>query len=108
MGIFSRLTQSNTPKPENMQVQGAADRMILATVVLDSINDGVIIVDVNNTIKMINPAATAMLGYDSTDLLISGNILNVLRFESNEGIKVEDANNEIFAAIMKSENFISR
>ncbi len=51
MGIFSRLTQSNTPKPENMQVQGAVDRMILATMVLDSINDGVIIVDVNNTIK---------------------------------------------------------
>lgn len=108
MGIFSRLTQSNTPKPENMQVQGAADRMILATMVLDSINDGVIIVDVNNTIKMINPAATAMLGYDSTDLLIGGNILNVLKFESNEGVKVEDANNEIFAAIMKSENFTTK
>ena len=108
MGIFSRLTQSNTSKPENMQVQGAADRMILATMVLDSINDGVIIVDVNNTIKMINPAATAMLGYDSTDLLIGGNILNVLKFESNEGIKVEDANNEVFAAIMKSENFTTK
>jgi two-component sensor kinase, probably involved in phosphate sensing len=108
MGIFSKLTQKATPKPETPQAQSSADRMILATMVLESINDGVIIVDVNNLVKMINPAATAMLGYNSAEVMLGVNILNSLKFQSSEGATVSDETNEIFKAIVQSECFSTK
>lgn len=108
MGIFSKLTQKSTPKPETPQTQSSADRMILATMVLESINDGVIIVDVNNLVKMINPAATAMLGYNSAEVMLGVNILNILKFQSSEGATVSDETNEIFKAIVQSECFSTK
>lgn len=113
MGIFDKFkTQKPTPQQTAGTVatptQGASDRMILANMVLDTIVDGVIIIDGNNAIQMINPAAAAMVGYVSPEMAVGVNITSVLKFENGEGVKIDDSSNEVFGAIIRNEYFTTR
>ncbi len=82
--------------------------MALANMVLDTIADGVIIIDTTNAIKMINPAAAAMVGYVSPEMAVGVNIASVLKFENGEGVQIEDSSNEVLGAIVRNENFTTR
>lgn len=113
MSIFDKLkTSKQTPQqaPGSVvsAVPGAIDKLSLANMVLDTIVDGVIIIDGNNSIQMINPAAAAMVGYVSPEMAVGANITNVLKFENGEGIKIDDASNEVFGAIIRGEYFTTR
>ena len=112
MGIFDKLKkQPNSPKTAGNAVsvsQTTADRMMLANMVLDTIVDGVIIIDGNNAIQMINPAAAAMIGYVSPEMAVGVNVTGILKFENGEGVKIDDASNEVFGAIVRNEYFVTR
>lgn len=111
MGIFDKFKsdkKKNAPKGATVQVQTASDRMALANMVLDTISDGVIIIDANNAIQMINPAAAAMVGYVSPEMAVGVNIAGVLKFENGEGVKIEDSSNEVLGAIVRNENYVTR
>ncbi len=111
MGIFDKFKTAKkveAPKGAVIASQTSADRMALANMVLDSITDGVIIINANNAIQMINPAAAAMVGYVSPEMAVGVNIANVLRFENGEGVAIEDSSNEVLGAIVRNENFTTR
>lgn len=82
--------------------------MLLASMVLDSISEGVIIVDAQNIVRMINPAALTMLGYNTPDAVMNVNVAGLLTFENSEGVKIEDSANEVFAALAKNQEFTTR
>ena len=113
MGIFDKLKAT---KPAPQQTAGSvvpttptsADRLSLANMVLDTIVDGVIIIDANNAIQMINPAAAAMAGYVSPEMALGVNVTNILKFENGEGVKIDDASNEVFGALVRGEYFTTR
>ena len=110
MGIFDKLkqTKASAPKGAVLSQQSASDRMMLAKLVLDTISDGVIIIDGNNAIQMINPAAAAMIGYVSPEMAVGVNVIGVLKFENGEGVPIEDSSNEVMGAIIRNENFTTR
>lgn len=110
MGIFSRRKPniSSAPVGAVLQTQSASDRLVLANMALESINDGVIIIGSNAVIEMINPAAMAMVGYTSPDMAVGVNIASVLKFENGEGVRIEDSANEVLNAIVRNENFTTR
>lgn len=113
MGIFDKFKTSKQPQKQTAgsvvsAVPTTADRLTLANMVLDTIIDGVIIIDGNSAIQMINPAAASMVGYVSPDMAVGANITNVLKFENGEGVKIEDSANEVFGAIVRGEDFTTR
>ena len=113
MGIFDKFKQQK-PAPKQTAgtvvtpTQTTSDRMTLANMVLDTIIDGVIIIDGNNAIQMINPAAAAMVGYISPEMAVGVNVTGILKFENGEGVKIEDSSNEVFGAIIRNEYFTTR
>lgn len=111
MGIFDKFKSTqkkDAPKGAVISTQTTADRMALANMVLDSITDGVIIINASNAIQMINPAAAAMVGYISPEMAVGANIANVLRFENGEGVAIEESSNEVMGAIVRNENYTTR
>ena len=115
MGIFDKFKQKKQPvatiSTAGSIMSGAqttADRMNLANMVLDTILDGVIIIDANSSIRMINPAAATMIGYVTPEMAVGVNVTGVLKFENGEGVKIDDASNEVFGAIVRNEYFTTR
>ncbi|MBQ6486321.1 PAS domain-containing protein [Candidatus Saccharibacteria bacterium] len=106
MGIFDKL-KAATPKKKPAQV-APVDRMALANMIVESITDGVIIVDAGNSVQMINPAAAAMVGYATPDMATGVNVAGILRFENGEGVKIEDSSNEVLGALARNESFSTR
>ena len=115
MGIFDKFKQKKQPVATISTAgsimsgtQSTADRMNLANMVLDTILDGVIIIDANSSIRMINPAAATMIGYVTPEMAVGVNVTGVLKFENGEGVKIDDASNEVFGAIVRNEYFTTR
>jgi PAS domain S-box-containing protein len=115
MGIFDKFKQKKQPVATISTAgsimsgtQSTADRMNLANMVLDTILDGVIIIDANSSIRMINPAAATMIGYVTPEMAVGVNVTSVLKFENGEGVKIDDASNEVFGAIVRNEYFTTR
>lgn len=108
MGIFSKLKPNKTENKGTVISQAGADRMMLANMVLDSISDGVIIVNSENAIQMINPAAATMVGYVSPDMAVGVNVAGVLKFENGEGVPIEESSNEVLNALIRGEEFTTR
>ena len=110
MGIFDKFKsgKKDAQKGATIQTQSSADRMMLAKMVLDTISDGVIIIDGNNAIQMINPAAAAMVGYVSPEMAVGVNVAGVMKFENGEGVPIEDSSNEVLGAIVRGEDFTTR
>ncbi len=88
MGIFKKKDKSNI-----------TDQSAMARTVLNAIEEGVIIVDSLGTIKMINPAATAMVGHKSPELILGTKIGSLAEFENGEGMKIDPAQNKLFLAV---------
>ncbi|MBQ3410136.1 PAS domain-containing protein [Candidatus Saccharibacteria bacterium] len=90
-------------KQETAQPVPAAPQTGLAEKVLNSITEGVLIVDGKNIIQMINPAAVLMTGCGAAENAVSLDIGTILKFENSQGMKIEDASNLILAALNKNE-----
>jgi len=80
----------------------------LASLVLNSIEEGVIIVQPNGVIELANPAAMRMLGADDTGLVYNLQVGSVLKLETAEGVKIEDSVNPVLRAITSGENLSTR
>ena len=89
MSLFSgkKKPGKTTPAPV------AASAGVLAQLALNTIRDGVIIVDPNGVIQFMNPAAVEITGCDKADNAVGLDFLLVMKFETTEGEKIEDSNN---------------
>lgn len=101
MGIFQKKTAG---VPSDL----SRDQAILAEKVLNTINDGVIIIDQNGLIKLINPAAARMTGNNSPSDVIGLSYLSVIRLENGEGMAIVDNQNPLAIAVANNEAFSSR
>lgn len=85
-----------------------AAQAVLAGKVINSINEGVIIIDAQNVITLINPAAVAMIGCEAPENAIGLEYLAIMRFETGEGMPVDAPQNKIVAAVNNNQAFTSR
>lgn len=108
MGIFDKLKPTKNETKGTPVAQTSADRMVLANMVLDSITDGVIIVNSENLVQMINPAAATLVGYVSPEMAVGVNVAGVMKFENGEGIPIDDSSNEVMGALIRNEEFTTR
>ncbi|MBR5621521.1 PAS domain-containing protein, partial [Candidatus Saccharibacteria bacterium] len=101
MSIFSRKTSDES---QNL----TASQAVLAETVLNSINDGVVIIDQNGMIKMMNPAAARMTGNTSPSDGIGLSYLSIVRLENGEGMALADASNPLAVAVANNQPWESR
>ena len=80
----------------------------LANLVLNSIEEGVIIVHPSGVVLLSNPAAMRMLGVTDTSAILNVQIGSLLRLENGEGMKLEDSVNPVLLAINSGEKYSTR
>lgn len=113
MGIFNfgknnSPAAPSTPGSATVAPANPADTGRLAAVALNTIQDGVIIVNKDGVIKFINPAAVEMTGCEKADNALNLDYSLVMKFEKTDGSAVEDANNPFSNAIKTNQAFDSR
>ncbi|MBQ6320766.1 PAS domain-containing protein [Candidatus Saccharibacteria bacterium] len=81
---------------------------VLAELALKTIHDGVIITDPNGIIRFINPAALSMTGVKQAEDALNLDFMLVMKFETTDGTKVDDANNELMKAVKTNIAFETR
>ena len=86
----------------------SAEQAVLAETVLNSIHDGVLIVDGNGLVKLANPAAARMTGNSSPSDMLGLSFLSVLRLQTGEGTALADNQNPLAHAAANNANFESR
>ncbi|MBR2659196.1 PAS domain-containing protein [Candidatus Saccharibacteria bacterium] len=101
MGLFRKKTM---PVTNNLSAEQAA----LAETVLNSINDGVMIVDANGLVKLANPAAARMTGNSQPSDMLGLSFLSVLRLATGEGATLTDSQNPLAQAAVNNMEFSSR
>ena len=106
MNIFKRLKSQKTTTLEPQTDK--TNKMALAEMVIQSIGDGVIIVDQQNVIKMLNPAAITMTGCGTAEQVMGLDLSTILKFENGEGMSIEAADNKILAAIREAKPIQTR
>lgn len=84
------------------------DRALLAELVLNSINDGVVIIDQNGLVKLANPAAAQITGIPSASDALGLSYLSMMRMENGEGMVLQDSQNPLARAVANNEAFVSR
>lgn len=98
MSLFRRREiTNNTPNSTNY----SAD---LAQRVLNSITEGVMLVDGTGVIQFANPAAAKLAGYQEPSQIVGLDIHSVLRLESSEGAPVPVEENTLFMALEKNQS----
>ena len=85
-----------------------AEQAALAEIVLNSINDGVVIIDQNGLVKLMNPAAARMTGNNSPADGLGLSYLSLIKLETSEGLTVADSQNPLAVAVANNEQWESR
>lgn len=80
----------------------------LAELALKTIQDGILIVNKEGVIKYINPAAVEMVGCEKAENAINLDYSLVMKFEKNDGERVDENNNEFGNAVKTNQEFESR
>ncbi|MBR3264061.1 PAS domain-containing protein [Candidatus Saccharibacteria bacterium] len=101
-----KLFQKN-PMVDGLDPQ-KTDRALLAELVLNSINDGVVIIDQNGLVRLANPAAARMTGIPSGADALGLSYLSLMRMENGEGMALTDAQNPLARAVANNEAWESR
>lgn len=96
MGIFGK----NSAKSDS---QGT-----LASLALNAIADGVMLIDAGGKVQFMNPAALAMTGHTSQGEVVNLPYTSVLKFENAQGEAMADAQNPLVYAVAHNEAFSSR
>ena len=96
MGIFGRTTTKNSGQ------EG------LASLALNAIADGVMILDASGKVQFMNPAALTLSGYTSAAEAVGLPYTSVLRFENGQGQPMADTQNPLVHAVSRGEAFSSR
>ncbi|MBQ6147736.1 PAS domain-containing protein [Candidatus Saccharibacteria bacterium] len=89
-------------------VEKPVDNSAMAQLALNTIHDGVVIVNKDAVIRFINPAAVEMTGCGSANNATNLDFSLIMKFEMKDGAKVEDADNAIIKAIKTNQAFESR
>lgn len=105
MSIFSFAKKKEVRNPTEPSNGNTAE---LANLVLNSIEEGVIIVHPSGVVLLSNPAAMRMLGVTDTSAILNVQISSLLRLENGEGMKLEDSVNPVLLAVNSGENYSTR
>ena len=105
MSIFSFAKKKEVRNPAEPSNGNTTE---LANLVLNSIEEGVIIVHPSGVVLLANPAAMRMLGVNDTSAILNVQISSLLRLENGEGMKLEDNVNPVLLAINSGEKYSTR
>lgn len=105
MSIFSFAKKKEVRNPAEPSDGNTTE---LANLVLNSIEEGVIIVHPSGVVLLANPAAMRMLGVTDTSAILNVQISSLLRLENGEGMKLEDSVNPVLLAVNSGENYSTR
>ena len=105
MSIFSFAKKKEVRNPAEPSNGNTAE---LANLVLNSIEEGVIIVHPSGVVLLSNPAAMRMLGVTDTSAILNVQISSLLRLENGEGMKLEDSVNPVLLVVNSGENYSTR
>ena len=96
---------NNGQAPQNPATAQSAN---LANLVLNSIDEGVMIVHSSGIVVLVNPAAMRLLGTSDPNMVENLQLASILNLENSEGTKIEDDVNPVLRAVMNGENFETR
>lgn len=105
MSIFSFAKKKEVRNPAEPSNGNTTE---LANLVLNSIEEGVIIVPPSGVVLLANPAAMRMLGVTDISAILNVQISSLLRLENGEGMKLEDSVNPVLLAINSGEKYSTR
>lgn len=109
MSIFNLIKKKepidNGQAPQNPATAQSAN---LANLVLNSIDEGVMIVHSSGIVVLVNPAAMRLLGTSDPNMVENLQLASILNLENSEGAKIEDDVNPVLRAVMNGENFETR
>ena len=89
-------------------VAGAESVEILANLVLNTIDSGVIIVLPTGVIEYINPAAVSLLGGQMVQNFLGAKLEDILKLENGQGVAIPAQNNLVFYAVNNGQNYTTR
>ena len=89
-------------------VAGAESAEILANLVLNTIDSGVIIVLPTGVIEYINPAAVSLLGGQVAQNFLGAKLEDILKLENGQGVAIPAQNNLVFDAVNNGQNYTTR
>ena len=89
-------------------VAGAESAEILANLVLNTIDSGVIIVLPTGVIEYINPAAVSLLGGQMAQSFLGAKLEDILKLENGQGVAIPAQNNLVFYAVNNGQNYTTR
>ncbi len=81
---------------------------VLAELALDTIADGVVIVDGRGVIKYANPAAAEMTGYESPSNIVGLDYQLVIKLENAEGAPIPAEENQLTKAFQRNQAMTTR
>lgn len=96
MGLFNKKNSVSAPP---VAAPVVSDAGALAELALDTIHDGVLILDAAGQIRYINPAALKMADYDSAADALNLSYDVVLKFRGADGAALPDNENELLQAL---------
>ena len=89
-------------------VAGAESAEILANLVLNTIDSGVIIVLPTGVIEYINPAAVSLLGGQMAQNFLGAKLEDILKLENGQGVAIPAPNNLVLYAVNNGQNYTTR
>ena len=89
-------------------VAGTESAEILANLVLNTIDSGVIIVLPTGVIEYINPAAVTLLGGQMAQNFLGAKLEDILKLENGQGVAIPAQNNLVFYAVNNGQNYTTR
>ena len=89
-------------------VAGAESAEILANLVLNTIDSGVIIVLPTGVIEYINPAAVSLLGGQMAQNFLGAKLEDILKLENGQGVAIPAQNNLVLYAVNNGQNYTTR
>ena len=109
MSIFNLIKKKEPINDEQApQNPATAQSANLANLVLNSIDEGVMIVHSSGIVVLVNPAAMRLLGMSDPNMVENLKLASILNLENSEGTKIEDDVNPVLRAVMNGENFETR
>lgn len=91
------------PAPVSTPAQNPASQNQFAEIALNNINDGVILIDANNIIEFINPAAVTMLDCKNSSNALGLDYGLLLKIETKEGRELPEAENPLLRAVAQNQ-----
>ena len=111
MSIFNLIKKkepiNNGQAPQNPTTT-TAQSANLANLVLNSIDEGVMIVHSSGIVVLVNPAAMRLLGTSDPNMVENLQLASILNLENSEGTKIEDDVNPVLRAVMNGDIFETR